>query len=334
MNEILLEKWRKIYLYANRIAELDPWSCLSETDTFVLIPKGKRAEHYYCFLQESCDRRAIAFYDRGLHYMEAKERLHGTNSKQEPVFWLQDAVIFILGDREDVSKENYALIKALDIKCRGRGAWPFFEEYRVGYAPRSVPDNLLDTLLDDLGNLWVMTRMVLSGTVQVDFPKGEIMLRYHSPADDLFYSKAHRLTLPSITKKLTVTMDDNEWLRRLRHKPSQGTIALDWSYLPTTMIAGKEKLVPRLLLAVDTKTGVILKSGMLPPAPSNLDLLFDFLNDLMIDLWKPAAIEVCDREIESYISDLCQRANIRLVYRKHLKYINAARKELLKTYGA
>ena len=29
MNEILLEKWRKICLYTNRIAELDPWSCLS-----------------------------------------------------------------------------------------------------------------------------------------------------------------------------------------------------------------------------------------------------------------------------------------------------------------
>lgn len=334
MREELLEKWRKIYLYATRIAALDPWSCLSEADTFVLIPKGKRAEHYFCFLHESCGRRAIAFYDRGLRYTEAKERLQGKNPKQEPVFRLQDAVIFMLGDREDVSKENYALIKTLDIKCRGRGAWPFFEEYRVGYAPRSVPEDLLDTLLDDLGNLWVMTRMVLGGTVRVDFPKGEIMLRYHSPADDLFYSKAHRLSIPDVVKKLTVTMDDNEWMRRLQRQPSKGTISLDWSYLPTLLIDGKEKLVPRLLLATDSSTGLILKSSMLPPTPSNLDLLFDFLNDLMIDLGKPAAIEVCDREIESYISDLCQKANIRLVFRKQLKHINAARKEFLKTYGA
>lgn len=333
MKEELLEKWRKIYLYANRIVALDPWSCLSETDTFVLIPKGKRAEHYFCFLQESCGRRAIAFYDRGLHYSEAKERLHGKNPKQEPVFWLQNAVIFMLGDREDVSKENYALIKALDIKCRGRGAWPFFEEYRVGYAPRSVPETLLDALLDDLGNLWVMTRMVFSGKVQVDFPNGEIMLRYYSPVDDLFYSKAHRLNIPSVIKKLTVTMDDNEWLQQFQRQPARGTISLDWSYLPTIVIDGKEKLVPRLLIAADSSTGIILKSAMLPPVPSNFDLLFDFLNDLMIDQGKPAAIEVCDREIESCISDLCQKANIRLVFRKQLKYINAAKKGFLETYG-
>ena len=132
MKEEILEKWKKIYSFAQLIAAYEPWELFEEENTFALVPKGTRNEHYFSFLAKSSGQCGIAIYPSGNAYVSAQNRLHGGNSKREPQFDLQDAVILLWGDREDVSKENYGLIKSLAFKFRGRGAWLHFQEYRVG----------------------------------------------------------------------------------------------------------------------------------------------------------------------------------------------------------
>ena len=109
-----LEKWREIYNFAQMIAAYEPWELFAEENTFALVPKGTRNEHYFSFLAESSGQCGIAIYPSGNTYVAAQFRLHGANPKREPLFDLQDAVILLWGDREDVSKDNYELIKALE----------------------------------------------------------------------------------------------------------------------------------------------------------------------------------------------------------------------------
>lgn len=331
MEKEILEKWKQIYFYASQIAFYDPWSRFAEKDILVMITKDKKEEHFFCFLEESCGRCSIAFYRNGCDCFNAQERLHGANTKKEPVFLLQNAIIFQLGDREDISKENYALLKALDLKCRGKGGWPHFEQYRVGYAPRAVCEEDLDMLLDDLGNLWMMVRAVFEERILTDFTNRKVLTRSYSPADDLYYTYMAPLKLPPKATYNLITMTENEWLALMRSLPSKGTIALDWSYLPTMVREGKEKIVPRLLLAVDTRTGCIIKAETLPPSSQPCDDLFDVLESIFTERGKPAAIEICDKEMECYLSDFCQKVRIRLEIRKQLKQTTVARRELFKS---
>ena len=93
---------------------------------------------------------------------------------------------------------------------------------------------------------------------------------------------------------------------------------------------GRERIVPRLLLAVDARTGCIIKSEMLPPSDAPYDDLFDVIESVIAVQGKPAAIEICDKELESYLTDFCQKARIRLDIRKQLQQTTAVRRELLK----
>lgn len=329
MKQDILEKWRRIYSHLSLIVEYRPWDQFEETDIFALIPKGKKEEHFFSFIYDSIGQPGIAIYWSGQDCFNAQERMHGPNSKKEPVFLLQNAIILLLGNREDLSKENYALLKELEIQCRGRCAWPHFEKYQIGYAPKAVEEEDLEKLLDDMGNLWMMVRAVYEGKVYPDFSNNKALTRCYSEKDDLFYTYAAKLQQPKKAVYTTVTMHDNEWMKLLRKKPSKGTISLDWAYLPTKIKEGKNKIIPRLLLAVDTRSGVVIHFDVLSPTNSCVDDLFAFFDDIVERYGKPALIEICDQEVESYMLDLCQKAGIRLVMRKRLPQLAQARSALL-----
>ena len=261
--------------------------------------------------------------------MAAQCRLHGANPKREPLFDLQDAVILLWGDREDVSKDNYELIKALGMKFRGRGAWLHFQQYRLGYAPRQVQEQDLDQLLDDLGNLWMMVRAVCEEDLKTNFDNREAVLRFYSEKDELYYTGSFPVNLPRKISYPEIIMRESADLQELRTKRCRGSIALDWSYLPASYREGGENIIPRLLLAVDVKSGVILETEMLSPADDPCASLFEMISQISWSYAKPTIIEICDAEIESYIADFCKQVGIRLVVKKQLKGITQARRMYL-----
>ncbi len=327
MEKEILEKWGKIYDFAQKIAFFNPWELFAEDNVFALIPKGTKQEHYFSFLSESCGQYGIAIYQNGTAYVAAQCRLHGTNPKKEPLFDLQDAVILLWGDREDISKENYALIKSLGLKCRGRGAWLHFQEYRVGYVPRQVQEPDLDRLVDDLGNLWMMMRAVCEENLKTNFDNREALVRFYSEKDELYYTGSFPINLPRKIEYPEIVMEESADLQELRDLRSRGSIALDWSYIPASYKENGEHIIPRLLLAVDCKSGMILGSDMLSPGEQPCAGLFDMISRISHSYSKPAVIEICDREIESCITDFCKRVGIRLVMKKQIKVITQARRQ-------
>lgn len=293
------------------------------------MPKGIRNEHYFSFLAKSSGQCGIAIYPSGNAYVAAHSRLHGGNSKREPLFDLQDAVILLWGDREDVSKENYGLIKSLEFKFRGRGAWLHFQEYRVGYVPRQVQEQDLDRLLDDLGNLWMMVRAICEEDLKTNFANREAAVRFYSEKDELYYTGSFPVNLPKKISYPEIIMQESVNLQELRAKRCRGSIALDWSYLSASYREDGENIIPRLLLAVDIKSGVILDTQMLSPADDPCAALFDMISHISWNYEKPATMEICDSEIESIIADFCKKVGIRLVVKKQIKAISQARKMYL-----
>lgn len=325
----ILEKWRKIYSFAHLIAAYDPWELFAEEHTFALVPKGTRNEHYFSFLAKSSGQCGIAIYPSGNAYVAAQCRLRGANPKREPLFDLQDAVILLWGDREDISKSNYELIKALGMKFRGRGAWLHFQEYRVGYVPRQVQEQDLDRLLDDLGNLWMMVRAVCEEELKTNFDNREAVVRFYSEKDEVYYTGSFPVNLPQNISYPEITMQESADLQELRAKRCRGSIALDWSYLPVSYRENGENIIPRQLLAVDIKSGAILDAQMLSPADDPCASLFDMVSHISWSYAKPAIIEICDAEIECIITDFCKQTGIRLVVKKQIKAITQARRMYL-----
>ena len=191
---------------------------------------------------------------------------------------------------------------------------------------------MLDTLLDDMGNLLMMVHAVVENHLEDQLGHGRVLLRFYDPERDLFCTHfADSMPLPRATLG-TITMQDTPWLQKVRTMIPRGTVEIDWSYLPTTVKNGKDIIVPRLLLICNSHTGYILKCPLLPPSEDPFEDLMSVLRETIDEYGKPATIEICDDELEDDIADLCQKAKIRLVKKKRLRQTTLARKELLKDY--
>lgn len=296
----------------------------------MLFPRGTQEEHFFTFFGRSSDDTGFAIYPSCDAYFEARER-RKNNFKQEPVALLQDAIVFRFGDRKAVSKRNYEVIKALNIPCRGRGSWPFFQRYRVGYAPVDVPVEALDTLLDDMDNLVTMVHAVLDNHLEDQLGKGNVLLRHYVEEGDSYFTYfAKPKALPKAIYGM-VKVKESPRLNKLRNAASSGTMELDWSFLPLLMKEGKEKMLPRLILIMDAKTGKMLKNGMIPYSEEPYQFLAMTLEDVVEEFGKPSAIEICDEEVEGRISDLCRKIGIRVVKKKRLKWIPQERQNIIKT---
>ena len=116
MTEKLKQKWLHLYAVAQQIGVMQPWEDFSEADKFTYIWKDKSKTVLFSFIGESAQKCGIACYTCEEDYARARVRLTEKNSKHEPVFMLQNALICLWDDREDLSEESYALIKELGFK--------------------------------------------------------------------------------------------------------------------------------------------------------------------------------------------------------------------------
>ena len=233
MTNKLKEKWLHLYEVAQQIGVMQPWGDFSESDRFTYIWKDKSKTVFFSFIGESAQKCGIAFYIGEEDYMRARVRLAARNDKHEPVFMLQNALICLWDDREDLSKESYALIKELGFKPRGKGAWLHFDRYEIGYAPVPLDEKEVDLLTTAFENLHMMLRAIYEQGLDPEFDKGKNLVRWYEPKDKLYYTHPFEMDLPKdIISHPIVTVYENDWMREVRSmKCADYSVELDWSYV-------------------------------------------------------------------------------------------------------
>lgn len=329
MGDERIERWSEIYRLALEIEKKDPWNRFLETDMFVFRNKQKNYEHFFCFLKESSGQKGIAVYPTGNACFLAQQRLHEKNYKSEPAFYLQDAIILLWGNREEVSKGNLGLIKELGLKFRGKGCWPHFREYRIGYVPRDVENVLLDILAADMDSLLSMVQTIDEQKLKVDFSGNRVYTRCWFDAEAAYLNRPATLKRSKRGEYLRVELLPNSDIAELRKKVPRGTLYMDWSFFPGVIEYEKEKVIPRLLIVIEPRSGELIKKVFIPPSPEPYKDILTQLELLIQERGKPSTIEICDKEMECYIADACKMIGIRLVVKPQIKQITLARRELL-----
>lgn len=332
MTNKLKEKWLHLYGVAQLIGVMKPWEDFAESDRFTYIWKDKSKTIFFSLIGQSAQKFGIACYVGEEDYIRARVRLTEKNDKHEPVFMLQNALICLWDDREDLSKESYALIKELGFKPRGKGAWLHFDRYEIGYAPVSLDEKEVDLLTTALENLHMMLRAIYEQGLDPEFDKGKNLVRWYEPKDKLYYTHPFEIDIPKeiITHPL-VTVRENDWMREVRSMPKADySVELDWSYVGLIFDDedGRETF-PRLLLAVEPKDGYIIENKMLSPSQNQPGIVFNVLDCLIERYGKPSEIAICDEDLKGILTDVCKKVGIKLTVKKRLSAVNNARKKLL-----
>lgn len=329
------EKWLKLYDVAQKIGAMNPWEYFEEKDCFSYVWKDKSKTLIFSFIGPSAQTCGIACYIGEENYIRARVRLTSKNEKREPMFMLQSALICLWDDRQDLSKESYAIIKELGLKFRGKGAWLNFERYEVGYAPVPLEECEVDLLTTAFGNLFMMLRAIYEGRLDPEFEKGKTLLRWYEPKDDLYYTHPFDIKIQTdVISRLVVTVRENDWMHQVRTmEHTDYSIEIDWSYVEFLCDDETGRATyPQLLLAVERKTGFILHKELLSPSHNRADILFNTLDHLIENYGKPKEILICDEDIKGVLEDVCKKVGIKLTVRKRLAAVNKARNELLDTF--
>ena len=332
MTNQLKEKWLHLYEVTQIIGLMRPWEDFNESDKFTYIWKDKSKTVHFSFVGESAQKCGIACYIGEEDYIRARVRLTEKNNKYEPVFALQSALICLWDDRENLSKESYALIKELGLKYRGRGAWLHFEKYEIGYTPVILEENDVDLMTAALENLHMMLRAIYEQGLDPEFDKGKNLVRWYEPKDKLYYTHPFEIDFSkNMISHPIVTVRENDWMRDVRSSKSVDySVELDWSYV--NLIYEDENgrgTFPHMLLVVEPKNGFILFNEMLSPSHNQPGAVFNVLDSLMIQYGKPAEILICDEDLKGILCDACKKVGIKLTVKKRLSAVNNARKKLL-----
>ena len=133
--------WKKLYVLAQRYAGAKPWEWVhSNLLIGVDLPDGQSG--YCSVLGNGEELKGLVVYigNEGLASILRIFNGRSIGRDNTQTGRTQECIGFFLGDREEVGEEQYAIIRELGLKFRGRGKWMYFERYRKYYYPLCPTD--------------------------------------------------------------------------------------------------------------------------------------------------------------------------------------------------
>ena len=320
--------WMEVYEAGIRISVMEPWFHFSEKDLFIFEDATKKLQLFMIIIGESRGQCGFAIYQSINDYLLAKNRLLGDNRKNEPQFYLQNALIGLWGNRKEISKNNYELIKELEIPSRGNGGWLHFEKYQTGFVPTFPTQDDIIILKTGLQNLFMMLCSLKDGRIKPQFSTGKVMFRWYDSKKEMYNMTHTRMDLPSEPQytPYTVTIPANQ-IREVKKHKSGLIFGIDWFYLKSAAKEQGKQFFPRVILIVDKNSGMIAHQSLLTPFDDQATLAISTVQYMINHSGGlPNEIRVCDKELKEYITPFCKLLGIKLTLTKSLPEITKARK--------
>ncbi len=267
-NNPTLADWKKLYDLMAQFEQLAPWDWMEEDDIFGFEMPGTGELGFISVMGALGEHYAMAIYQgtKGLggfwHMQELGPRL-------TPEFILTVPQLQAsFEDREEITKEDRAVIKQLGLKFRGAKAWPQFRSFRPGclpwYTEKAEVEMLicgLEQLLDvaprfeDDPDLLMPTEDDNDYLVRVldDGVWKDSIRRIQSPKETTLHFKMNMQALNALKQAM----------------PGQHTLEVDL-FMMTTPIQEKRSerpYFPYMLMICDKKSGMILGTELLQPLP-------------------------------------------------------------------
>ena len=133
--QVSLKAWKGLYEIALRYRDLKPWGFMGDDALFGVKDPVTGQIGYCCVLGTLGEILGLCVYrgSEGLAFYESLKS--GELTPDDGVATMQNAILADFTDRRDLEKEDLSIIKALNLKIRGRKQYPLFRSYLPGYTP-------------------------------------------------------------------------------------------------------------------------------------------------------------------------------------------------------
>ncbi len=336
-----LAEWRRLYTVWSEVKELAPWTWMEESDLFGVQDPDTDRLGFVSVMGMLGQHYAVALY-------QGPEGLYG--------FWdMQDAgpdmtpehVLSVpqlqasFEDRDTLEDKDRATIKKLDLKFRGRQAWPMFRSYRPGFLPWHLE-------ADEARFLAHALEQVLD--VAPRFKEDATLL---DPSDDEHYlvrtphRKGETLTwedrLVAVFPPEPVDLDCEvagplfDKFKALPQKALQLEIDLFLARAVIREKKGDRPYLPYMLFMVDADSGFIMGTDLLSPIPS-LEAMWEEIPEKTVTAllrmeMRPAEFHLRSPLLIDLLQPLADETGITIRERSMLPMLDEARWELDRFFG-
>lgn len=335
-------QWQQLYTLADQIKELAPWNYLYEGDLFGVRDPVTGEDYFVSVMGRAGDHFAVSFYVGALAlYQFWSLQDFDMDDMDEVMSMLMSIRQLQLSfeDRQSLEKYDLTVIKQLGRKYRGRAAWPMYRSFKPGYLPWRIDDAeaaVLIRILEQAKN--VLLRASTDANLLKPVDQESYLMRISDMQDgDVVWRdeivKIAAPPLPHVEFRI-----EQELLDAVRKVEKQRDVELDISAFPAPVTDEEGRpYIPALLLAVDSKTGLVHVSELLPRADTPVQTTINAVYTLLMKFanlgWAPKTIIVRKNTIESVLQMVMKLTGLKIKTQNRLAMHDRALEALVQCFG-
>lgn len=316
MIKATLDDWAQLYRHAIRLKNLRPWESLSFLDT-ISIKMPDRDEMYYVSIDENPELISIHILRDSSAYARFIKPFLKPDYSHEEVFndiCSVDIFTMCIGNRENVPKNQYNLIKELGLSFRGRMNWVFFLSKRKCYAPAD-PDKIEVMLLTEcIEQICHAIEDYNTNKIDVRFDDGFALCRYYD--DDEKRWMTIEKQVPIVNAQSDYYKYENELqIQRIKKIPYSGaSFDIDITFVESKIKDTQFERDPvvRLLILSNRNSGEILETRIILPNDDLAEMTFDAVFSAIGKVGRPGKIHYTKDICEELLDDFCSKTGIHL----------------------
>jgi hypothetical protein len=332
-----LEEWRRLYEVANQVKTLAPWNWMEETDIFGVQDPESEQIGFVSVMGE-----LEVFYGISV-YLNA-EGLYGfwdlhsvTDHEPERLIEIPSLQVSY-SNREQVEKEDRAIIQQLGLKFRGKHDWPIFRSFVPGYYPwflEADEARFLSIALEQL--LEVAPRVKQDPNLLDPYHDERYLIRIPHPQQDKLVWSEEYIPIYEAKPQSVAADKDKPWMKPLKGIQRKRVIAeLDVFMIPNALQTGESRpFFPYILTIAIQRPQNLLGFRILTPEPS-LAAMRDELTQQIAEIFAEAKVlprEIWIQQQREYLNraltPLTEELGIKVIETPSLKTLNLVKETLL-----
>ena len=320
------KQWKELFSLADELKKLQPWTWMMDGQIFAL-KNPLNDETVYCSILGAANQEfglAVYIGEKGL------SNLNKLVTKQ-PIIELiyeQQSVLVSFSNRDELEKEDYALIKSLDLKYRGKKQWPLFRSFVPGYYPWFLNRAEVEMLIAIIPHVVHVCKQIKGQPSLVPPYDGKSMPSF----DENGESRMIATDMIKSEKQTAGELPEDElYLKRMKkqYRRVDVPIEVDFFYLnePVQKYEGQRPFFPIMILAVERENELIVYQDLI--SPDEMDAIPDCMMTLFQNLEAlPTEIWIQRDELRSQLEPLASILDIKLKHLPKLKLMSEIKKEL------
>lgn len=308
MNTKQKNNWRRLFDITQNLNQLKPWSYISEDMLFVIHLNDHQQPIVINILGEYEETFCLLTYPTPHSQKILSNLMFDSIDIIDPLSYnvaQQDALVCYFSSREELSREDYQLIKALDYHPRGKGNWIQFVKFQAGHFPETLAEKdilLLSKCYETL--LPILIELKTKPKINESF--------YHIYQNhEGVYGKVDDFSLYDENKSALKKFENEVLIKKLRHQPTS-LIQLELTYFFTNQLDDNNQVMA-MIMGVDHQTEVVYFFELVAGIEKIRQTVTEQLTTFILINGRPLSISVRLEDLACQLENFCEKLKIQLI---------------------